>query len=232
MARLILFFLGTFVALSILRTVLGGVPVIGPLLHIPLISFWLVAILISVGASKFAAWSLDRRRERAVLRSMGAVDTPHAKGKLAGVLLSQGRTRRALPLFEEAASGEPDRVEWQLGLGRARRALGDAVGAGAAFEAALIIDPAAGYGAAALGAAACAQELSNPERALECVQICEREHGSSPESAYRRGRALAVLGRAKEAQEAFAQVKGLVSQAPGRRKTEDLVWAVKARLAR
>jgi tetratricopeptide (TPR) repeat protein len=230
-ARLILFFLATFIALGILRNVLGDVPIIGPLLHIPLISFWFVAILISVLASKAAAWSLDRRRERALLRSLGVASTSHAKGKLAAMLLSQGRTRRALPLFEEAVEGEPDRVEWQLGLGRARRALGNAAGAKEAFEAALAIDKAAGYGAAALGAAACAQELGNGERALECVAVCEREHGPSPESAYRRGRALAVLGRREEAQAAFAEVRRLVSSASGRRKTQDLVWAVKARLS-
>lgn len=205
---------------------------IGPLLHIPLLSFWFVAILLSVLASKGAAWSLDRRRERAMLRSMGAVDTPYSKGKLAGVLQSQGRHRRALPLFEGAVEGEPDRVEWQLGLGRARRSLGDVVGAGEAFEAALRIDPAAGYGAAALGAAACAQEGGDGERALECVGICEREHGASPESAYRRGRALAVIGRRDEARAALDEVAGLVSKVPGRRKTQDLVWAVKARLAK
>lgn len=232
MARLILFFLVTIITLSLLRSVLGGVPIIGALLHIPLISFWLVAILVSVMASKGAAWSLDRRRERAMLRSMGAVETPYAKGKLAGVLLKQGRSRRAMPLFQEAAQGEPDRVEWQLGLGRARRDLGDVAGAGEAFDAALKIDPTAGYGAAALGAAACAQEQGDGERALECVRICEREHGPSPESAYRRGRALVVLGRREEARAAMGEVAGLVSNAPGRRKTQDLVWAVKARLSR
>ena len=43
MGRTILFFLVTLVVLGLLRDTLGWVPILGPLLRIPLLGFWLVA---------------------------------------------------------------------------------------------------------------------------------------------------------------------------------------------
>jgi tetratricopeptide (TPR) repeat protein len=232
MGRTILFFLVTLVVLGLLRDTLGWVPILGPLLRIPLLGFWLVAVGLSAASSALASRAVERRRERRWRESLGPPDTPHAQGKLGAYLASRGQARRALPLLESAASAEPERVEWSLALGRAREAVGEPAQAAEAYAAARARDPEAGYGAATLGAARCALALGEPERALDLLQEFERSHGPSPESAFHRGRAHADRGAAERAREAWAEVRPLARALPPRDRAAGRRWAMRALLAR
>ena len=60
---------------------------------------------------------------------------------LAGVLVSRGRPADALPYFERALAAGPPSTMALNGLGLARRALGDRVGAADAFRKSLRLDP-------------------------------------------------------------------------------------------
>lgn len=221
------FFLVTLGTLFVLRSTLGWVPVLGPLLRVPLLSFWLAAALVSWATSALAGRAVERRRERAWTQSLGPAGTPHAKGKLGGFLLGQGKVRRALPLLEAAAAEEPDRVEWQLGLARARERSGDVGGAEQAFRAALDLDPAAGFGAAALGCARLSLVLGDHEAALEALDQHDRRHGPSPEGSFWRSRAERLAGRHEQADLARRQVLELAAR-PGTRGAQG--WAWRARL--
>ena len=232
MGRMILFFVVTLVVLGLLRDLLGGVPVIGPLLRIPLLSFWLVAAALSAGSSALASRAVERRRERVWRESLGPADTPYAQGKLGAYLVSRGQARRALPLVEAAAAAEPDRVEWSLALGRAREALGMTAEAVTAYRASLALDPEAGYGAASLGAARCALEEDRPEDAFDQLVAFERAHGPSPESAWLRGRAHAARGDKERARAAWKEVGPLAKALPPRERATGRAFAWRARWAR
>ena len=102
------------VALEVLR----HLPFVGGLFRIPLLGFYLAAVVVAVLASRYAAYALDRRKQRDLVRKLGAVDTPHNQGKLGQLLESQGHHRKAIPLLERAAAGEPEVADWHFRLGR------------------------------------------------------------------------------------------------------------------
>ena len=206
MARLVGFFLLCLVVLQALRWLLGGVPVIGHVLGMPLIGFYVVAIGLSALLSRRASLAVDRRRQRALVRSLGAVDTPRNQGKLGALQASQGRWRAARAPLEAAVAGEPDVAEWAYRLGQVRLETGDRPGAEAELARCLELDEEYGYGSAMLLASRAALEAGDAELALQRAERFERNHGPSPESGYRRGRALAALGRGYEARAAYAAV--------------------------
>lgn len=228
MLRLLGFFVLVLVVLQLLRLV----PVLGVPFRIPLLGFWLSAILVGAGLSKLAADALDRRRQRALERRLGAVDTPHNRGKLGTLLLTQGRAARALPHLEAAAAGESETAEWHYRLGIARLALRRNAEALAAFERAAALDPDHAYGAVWLRLAEAARANGDPERALEVLGRFERERGATPESAFRRGRALRSAGRRGEARAAFAEVPALARGLAAYQRKDAVGWVARAFLAR
>jgi len=230
--RLVAFFAATLLLLGILRSLLGGVPVIGALLGIPFVGFWLVAILLALVLSKLAAHALDRRQHQALVRQLSAVETPHNQGKLGSLFANQGRHRRAIPLLEEAARGEPATAEWGYRLGCSYLSAGRLEEAVRELERVLALDEEHAYGSAALRLAEARARAGEHAEALEVLALFERNHGPSPESAYRRGKSLAALSRREEARAAFDEVGELVGQAAEYQKKSGALWAWRARWAR
>jgi tetratricopeptide (TPR) repeat protein len=227
-ARLIGFFVVVLAATLVLRQV----PLLGGLFRIPILGFWFAAILVSVLASKLASDALDRRRARSMERSLGATDTPHNQGKLGSFLAAQGRHRRALEKLERAVEGEPEVAEWHYRLGISRLATGDAVGAGRAFERTTELSEDHAYGQALLRLAEARTAEGRPEESLVALDRFELGHGSSPQSAYLRGRAYRRLGRSAEASEALKSVPHLARHLAAYQRREGTKWVLRAWLAR
>lgn len=228
MLRLVAFFFGVLVLLRILREI----PLVGALFRIPLLGFWLAAILLSVLLSKLATDALDRRKRGALVRQLGAVDTPHNKGKLGTLFLSQGRAKRAIPLLEAAAAGEPESAEWAYRLGSAYLAARRPRQAIEALERALAMDEEHAYGAALMRLAEARAADGDLQGSLVTLERFERNHGPSPESAYRRGVALRASGRRDEARAAFGEVRELAHGAARYQRRSGSAWALRAFFAR
>lgn len=229
MLRLVAF----FVLVLVLVNVLGYVPIVGPLfartglLGILLASFLLSAVFTRVGAAL-----LQGRRLRAELDRLAAVDSAHNHGKRGSLYLAHGRPRRAVEALEKAVLGEPEVAEWGYRLGLARLAAGDPAGAAEALERCAAIDEEHAYGAAQLALARARVGLGRHEAALEALAIFERNHGPSPESAYRRARSLARLGRREEASAAHREVGRLAARATRYQRREAAGWALRSALVR
>ena len=228
MARLIGFFLLVLVALQILR----HLPILGGLFRIPILGFWLTAIVISALASKLAADALDRRRARQMERSLGAVDTPHNLGKLGSFLAARGQHRQAIEKLERAAQGEPDVAEWHYRLGVSRLALGDAHGATAALERSVGLSQDHAYGQALLRLAQAQTAAGQAQEALAAIERFEGGHGPTPESSYLKGRALQRLKRSEEATQALRSVSTHAKKLATYQRREGARWVTKAWLAR
>ena len=224
--------IGFFVLALILWQFLQEIPVLGALFRIPFLSFWLVIILMSVGFSKLAAYALDRRKLAALQSSLGATDTPYNNGKLGSLLLAQKRYKRAIPLLEVAADGEPDSAEWHYRLGHARLGAGMLEGAAAALDRAAEIDEEHAYGSVLLRSAEARTRMGQAPEALAMLERFERNHGPNPESAYRRGLALRSLKRGTEARQAFSEVSELATRLAKYQRKGSHGWVLKAALAR
>ena len=224
MLRMVGFFALVLVVLQVLR----HVPGIGALFRIPLLGFWGAAILVSVGLSWLANEGLRRRSLRNRLSSLGAVDTPHNQGKLGALLQSYGRTRRSLEPLARAVEGDPDVAEWPYRLGCAQidqRRFGEAV---ASLERAAAIDEEHAYGKVLLRLSEALINEGRSGEALDVLARFERNHGPSPEQAYRQGRALAAAGRKDEARASYARVGELAASAARFQKREARGWALRA----
>lgn len=232
MLRLVGFFLLVFVTLGLARSLLGGVPVIGTLLGMPFVGFWIVAVALSAGASRLAAGALDRRQTQRLVRQLGAVETPHNLGKLGSLLLNQGRTRRAIGPLEQAAAGEPEVAEWHYRLGCALLGAGRKPEALTALDRALSLDEEHAYGTAMLRSIELVQSMGEHGQALARLKRYEINHGPSPRSAYRRGQSLAAAGQGAEARAAFEEVPQLIGQLAQYQRQGSAVWQLRARLAR
>ncbi len=207
--RLVGYFALVFAVLFVLREV----PVLGDLFRIPFLGFIVASALVSAGVSWFTVHAVDGRRARAMVSRMGAVDTPHNQGKLGSFVLAQGRPRKAIPHLERAVAGEADSAEWNYRLGCAYLAVGRKSDAAAMLQNSTRLAPAHAFGAPWLRLSEALLGTGAAEGALAAIGHFEREHGPSPESAYRRGLALGALGRREQAKAAFAEVGELGARA-------------------
>tara|TARA_R110002126_G_scaffold1490_7_gene8773 strand:- start:5939 stop:6646 length:708 start_codon:yes stop_codon:yes gene_type:complete len=232
MFRLVGFFILVFVVLNVLRGVLAPVPIVGAILGIPLLGFWIVALGLSWAFSRFANDAVDRSRQRSLVRTLGAVETPHNQGKLGSLLIQQGRYKRAIEPLENAIAGDPNTAGWHFRLGQARLKTGDFEGASQALLRTLEIDEAYGYGSALLHLAETELAAGREESSLQRLEQFERNHGPSPESAYRRGKAHLRAGRKEAAHAAFDEVAELARTQAKYQKKQGGAWALRAQLAR
>jgi len=220
--------LGYIVLVLIVWQLLGFVPVLG---H-SFIGLWVAVLITSALVGRFGRQLVSRRKDIAQVRSLAAVDSPHNHGKLGSLLLGRGRTRAALPHLEQAVAGEPETIEWSYRLGLAYEALGRRDEARAALQRVIDEDAEYAYGAAQLRAATLALAAGETERSLELLDIHDRNHGESPESAFRRGKSLRSAGRRDEAMEAFGRVGDLARNAARYQRGEAQSWALRAFFAR
>jgi tetratricopeptide (TPR) repeat protein len=232
MFRLVGFFILVFVVLNVLREVLAPVPILGAVLGVPLLGFWIVALGLSWVLSRFASNAVDRSRQRSLVRTLGAVETPHNQGKLGSLLIQQGRYKRALKPLQDAVRGEPSVAEWHYRLGQAKLKSKDLNGASQALLSALAIDEEYAYGAALMQLAEAELLAGREESSLQRLEQFERNHGPSPESAYRRGKAHRKAGRKDAAQSAFDEVAELARTQAKYQKKQGGAWVFRAQLAR
>lgn len=229
MARLLIFFVCVFM----LTGFLAQLPVVGALFRIPFLGFWFTALLVSAVAAKLGAEAVDAGARRRLERSLGAVDTPHHKGKLGVLLLAQGKARRAIPLLEAASEGDPDSLELRYRLGEARlRAGRDAAAAQQALDSVLREDEEYAYGGAMLRSAEASRDAGNVPGAIERVTRFERNHGATPESALLRARLLRAAGDAGGAKQALGEVVPLAAASGRGAASRTWTWRLRTMLAR
>lgn len=224
--------IGFFALVYVLTLVLGHLPVVGAFFRSTgIFGLWFTAVLLSLVASRLGALAYRRRRDRATVRQLAAVESPHNQGKLGALLLAQGRARRALPHLERAVQGEPGVAEWHYRLGTAQLLLRRPAEAAAALERAVALDEEHAYGAALMRLAEARSASGAHDGALADLARLEKNHGPSPESAYRRGLALKQLGRREEARSALREVSELARHAARYQRRTAGLWVVRARLA-
>jgi len=224
---------GFFVLALLLATLLGHVPVLGPLFrHSGIFGIFLAAALLSWVFAKYGERMLTARKLKNEIQALGAVDSAHNQGKLGSLLLARGRAQAALGPLTKAAAGEPESAEWRYRLGLAELERGDVSAALAAFDACLAREEEYAYGNAMLRRAECLQRLGRDAEALAALELHERNHGEAPEASFRRGRVLAALGKKLEARAAFDRAVALAARATRYQRAEASGWAFKARLAR
>ena len=225
--------LGFFALVVVIAAVLGNVPLIGPIFaHTGIFGLLIVAAGLSAVLARFGERMLAGRKLRGELRALAAVGNAYNHGKIGALYLARGRPRQALEHLEQAAQGEPDVAEWHYRLGLARLALRDLEPALRAFDRCVSIEDEHAYGAAQMRRAECLQRLGRAQDALEALQVHERNHGPSPEAAFRRGQALRALGRKAEARAAFSEVGELARRAARYQRRSAGWWALRAGFAR
>jgi tetratricopeptide (TPR) repeat protein len=225
--------IGFFALAVVLASLLGHLPLIGPVFrHGGIFSILIAAALLSYGLTRVGERLISARRLKSELRALEAVGNAYNHGKIGALFLARKRPRKAREHLALAAEGEPGIAEWHYRLGLAELALGDHAAALAALERCLALDEEHAYGAASMRRAECLLALGRPEEALAALEVFERNHGPSPEHAFRRGRALRALGRRADARRAFAEVGELAKRATRYQRREAAWWALRAQLAR
>jgi len=211
MMRLVAFFALAYVLVH----VLGAMPVVGPIFaHAGIFGIWITALGLSWVATRYGERAVRSRRDRGELRRLLTVDNAHNHGKAGAMLLARGSAARAMPHLERAAEGEPSSPEWQFRLGTALLALRRPAEARAALARCVALAPEYAYGAAQLRLAEALTASGAAAEALPVLAVAERNHGTSPELAYVRGRALKALGRRAEAKASFSEVGKLAAEVP------------------
>ena len=157
------------------------------------------------------------------------MDTPHNRGKLGSLILKQGRAARALPHLEEAVEGEPNVAEWAYQLGMAQVELGNYEEGQSSLRRALELDALIGFGKPWLRAAEASQALGDDNQALIQLQHFERNHGPSPESAFRRAQVYKKLGQTDKASAARKEVPLLAAELAKYQRNSSLQWVLRAR---
>jgi len=222
------FFLLTFGVLWVLRQIPG----LGALFGIPLVGFFLAAILVS----SFFAWAgsraVDRRRFRRAATQFGAVETPHNQGKLGSLLLAQGRAGPAADCLARAVAGEPESLEWRYRYGVALLRSGRPAEAARELAEVAARDEEYAYGEMLLRLAEAEQEAGQPARALEALDRHQRCQGHTPESLYRRALALRRLDRSAEARTALARISEVTKLRAQYQRRADAKWVMLAWLRR
>jgi predicted Zn-dependent protease len=224
----VLRFLGFLVLVWVVHRFLF-VPVFG---YVPLVGFWATAIVVGLVLKSAGGRLADGARSRAAERELLATDSPYQRGKLGSLLASRGSWRAATPHLEQALEGDPDTIEWPYRLGQAYLRTGRAEEALPLLERVVERDEEHGYGAAMLVLAETRAACGDDAGSLELLERLERNHGVSPESAYRRGAALKRLGRKDEARSALAEVGTAASEAAGAQRRGAAAWQFRALLAR
>ena len=228
MVRLVAFFLVAMV----LYGLLGQLPFLGPFFQrLGCFGVWITAILLSWAVTRFGDHAIRRGRDRAAIRKLEAVGSPHNHGKIGTLFLKQGRVRRSLEHLRLAAEGDPEVAEWHYRHGCALSILKRHEEALEALGRAVAIDEEHAYGGAQMRLAEALSAVGHDQEALAALQVFERNHGPMPESAYRRGRALERLGDPAAAREAFDEVGRLAKQVASYQKREAALWSLRAKLA-
>ena len=223
--------LGFFVLAYLLVSLLAGVPGIGWLFR-GFFGFWLAAILLGVALTRLSELGVRRARMGSRMRELEAVDSPHNQGKLGSLLLGGGSAARAVPHLERAVEGEPESAEWRYRLGQALLRTGQGARAVEVLQAAAAIDEEHAYGGVQLALAEARLRNGDAAGALAALDTFDRNHGPSPESAYRRGIALRKLGRRDEAAASLRKVGELASRAAKFKQQENRGWVLRAFFAR
>jgi tetratricopeptide (TPR) repeat protein len=223
-------FLGLTVLLYWVATLLPGV---GPVVaSVPILGVLGAAALAGTLGRAYESRILDRRRAAAQQREFGALDRPYAQGKLGAALLDRGRVRAALPYLRLARAGDPENPEVAYRLGLALLARRDPAGAVEALAAATERDEEHAFGAALLRLAEARLAAGDARGSLSDLARVERNHGVTPETAYRRGLALRSLGERAAARAAFAEVERLAASAPRFQRSQARSFRWRAALAR
>jgi tetratricopeptide (TPR) repeat protein len=211
----------------------GVLPIVGPIFaRTGILGVWITALLLAWGITRYGEVAVRARRDRAALRRLEAVDNPHNHGKAGALLLAQGRASKALPHLTQAAEGEPDSAEWSYRLGLACMRLGHKEQAVAALRDCVGLDEEYAYGSAQARLAEALLAVGRAEEALAALERMERNHGPSPESAFRSAGALRALGRREEGTRRLLEVSRLASEAPKFQRSEAQTWVLRAWFAR
>lgn len=223
---------GFFVVALILARVLAHVPLIGGLFaHTGIFGVWATALLLSWVITKYGQRAYRVRRDHARVRELSAVASPHNQGKLGSMYVVQGRPKKAIELLRQAVAGEPEVAEWRYRLGCALTETGRVEEGVEALRECVALEEEHAYGAAQMRLAEALMRLGRADEALEALATFERNHGPSPESAYRRGVALKAKGDKEGARKALGEVSVLAQQAARYQRQEAGLWSLRARLA-
>jgi len=224
---------GFFVLAAFLYKVLGHLPWIGPVFEqTGIFGILISAALISAVLTHWGERMFVARKLRSDLRALAEVGNAYNQGKMGALYLARGRARAALVHLEEAARGEPEVAEWHYRLGLARLATRDPARALVAFDRCVELEEEHAYGAAQMRRAECLLRLGRAEDSLAALTLFERNHGPSPEGAYRRALALRALGRRAEARAAFGEVGELARRATRYQRRSAGWWALRANFSR
>ena len=226
--------LAGYFALAIALTwALSFVPFVGPFFaHSGIFGVLVSAFLLSAVIGRLGERAYQRARSASQVRSLAAVDSPRNHGKLGALYAAQGRTKKAVAHLRLAVCGEPESAEWCYRLGSALLAAGDPAAALAELERCVGLDEEYAYGAAQMRRAEALARLKRPRESLEVLATLEKNHGPSPESAYRRGLAYRAIGDRERARAALHEVSGLARAALRYQRRSAGWWSLRAAWAR
>lgn len=223
--------LGWFLLILGAMFVLSWIPWIGGLFR-GFWGFWLAALVVGALASLVGRRLVERRRFESKKRDLVGVESGHNQGKLGALLLAHGRARAALEPLERAVAAEPGTPEWRYRLGLARLATGKLREAADALASTAAIDEEYAYGEVQLRLAEVHARLGELERARAALDTFDRNHGPSPESAYRRGLVERAAGNGELARQSFAQVGVLAERGAQFQRGKHRRWVFLAALRR
>jgi tetratricopeptide (TPR) repeat protein len=226
--RFLAYFFLVFVTLSIFRQM----PVLGGIFRVPLLGFFLAAIVVSTVFARVGEYLTKRARLQKDIRELGQVDTPRRRGKLGRLLLNNGQAAKAIEPLREALAADPENVDWHYRLGSALLKTGEPLDALHSLERALELNEGFAYGGVLLELSNAALAVGDGERALQCLERHTELQGDTPEGAYRTGLALKALGRKEEANAAFRATTSLIKETPKYQKADAYSWALRAFWAR
>jgi len=181
--------------------------------------------------TKYGQRAYRVRRDASKIRELATVDTPTNQGKLGALLVAQGRPRKALEPLRAATRGEPEVAEWHYRLGCALLQTRQYPEAVEALQKCVALDEEYAYGAAQLRLAEALTASKRASKAIDALAVFERNHGPSPESAYRRGLAYKQDGQRDAAKQAFDEVAQLAQQVARYQRTQAGMWTFKAKMA-
>lgn len=214
---------------AVLFVVAGMVPGLRGLTRMPILGLLLTSMLAAALLRHWEAWQVQRKQTAASIRDLSRVETPEQQGKLGSLLLSKGKARQALEPLQNAAQGDPGRLEWRYRLGCCELELGRPAQALEWLEDVVAREEEHAFGAAIMRLIECRFALGEHSQALAALERFERNHGPNPESAYRRGQALLELGQREAGKSALAEVPVLMEALPAAHRKPMRAYAIKAK---